>query len=468
MFAIAIAVTGTMAMAQDAGGGSAYAIGGIDVDVSAPNPEAARMAAYRIAQRKAWPLLWSRLTGNPAAAAPRLSDGQLDAMVSGIESQGERFSMTRYIARLGVVFDRSRASDYFGDMAGRLQSPPMLLLPVYSDGGVRMLYQVKTPWRAAWQRYRENVTPIDYIVASGSAGDNVVLTGWQVSRPDRPTWRNILNRFDAVDVLSAEARLVRTYPGGPIRALFIARHGPDATEIGRFELATASDDGLDAMLDTAVRQIDDIFADALRDGRLRSEADLTADLNPIIADAPAIGLALESDQDDAAGAAATSIEVAVATPDAAAVAALETQLRGTPGVTGVTITSLSLGGTSRVLIGYAGARDGLAYALDGKGLRLTLEEGENVLRRRREGDAPLPPLVAAPAALLPATPPPAPSSPAASSPATAPAPATAPPVEPARRSRPATAPPAGPNVQARPPEQPGDKRPVDLLPNFGA
>ena len=48
---------------ESAGGGSAYAVAGIDVDVSAPNPLLARMTAYRIAQRKAWPMLWSRLTG---------------------------------------------------------------------------------------------------------------------------------------------------------------------------------------------------------------------------------------------------------------------------------------------------------------------------------------------------------------------------------------------------------------------
>lgn len=452
---VVLALVGGPVLAQDAGGGNAYTIGGIDVDVAGPNPETARLAAYRIAQRKAWPLLWARLTGSPAGAAPHLSDGQLDGMVSGIESQGERFSMTRYIARLGVIFDRSRASDYFGGtMGGRLQSPPMLLLPVYTDGGVRTLYQAKTPWRAAWQRFRENVTPIDYVVASGSAGDNVVLTGWQVTRPDRPTWRNILNRFDAVDVLSAEARLVRSYPGGPIRALFIARHGPDATELGRFELGAASDDGLDAMLDTAVRQVDEIYANALRDGQLRSEADLTADLNPIIAEAPAIGIALESGEDDAAGATSTSVEAVMATPDAATASALESQLRGTRGVTGVTITSLSLGGTSRLLIGYAGSRESLAYALDGRGLRLAAENGETVLRRRREGDV----AIAPPAGTPPASPGPTPALPPESP--------LMPVAEPARRSRSVTPPgDATAPGPARTPEKPGDKRPVDLMPN---
>ncbi len=381
--ALALAVP---AAAQDAGGSSAYAIGGIDVDVSAKNPNDARMTAYRIAQRKAWPLLWTRMTGQGAGSAPHLSDGQLDQIVSGIESQGEHFSMTRYIARLGVVFDRSRASDYFGGTQGSLHSPPMLLLPVFSDGGARFVYQAKTPWRAAWQRYKDAVTPIDYVLASGSAGDNLLLTAYQVTRPERLGWRNILNRFDAVDVLSAEVRLQREWPGGPISALFIARHGPDAVELGRFSLRTTAETGLDAMLDDGVRRIDEIYATALRDGRLKSEADLSADLAPLLAEAPQIG-AIEGAGPSAAGG---GVEVEAATPDPAAVAALESQLRGTPGVTGVTITSLSLGGSSKLVIGYGESYEVLLYRLDQKGWRIASENGATVLRRRRAGEVPLP------------------------------------------------------------------------------
>ncbi|OYU14833.1 MAG: hypothetical protein CFE37_08805 [Alphaproteobacteria bacterium PA4] len=443
------------ALAQDSGG-SAYAIGGIDVDVTAANPNAARITAYRIAQRKAWPLLWARLTGAAAASAPHLSDGQLDGIVSGIESQGERFSMTRYIARLGVVFDRSRASAYFAGQGGALQSPPMLLLPVWRDGGASTLYQAKTPWRAAWARYRENVTPIDYVVASGSPGDNLVLTGWQVRRPERAGWRNILNRFDAVDVLTAEARVTRSWPGGPISAEFIARHGPDAAELGRFTLSTTSPEGLDAMLDTAVRQIDDIYGEALRAGRLRAEVDLSADMAPLIGAAPLIGSAASEEEVDGSSASA-SVEAAMATPDAATATALEGQLRRIAGVSGVTVTSLSLGGTTRMLITYTGSYEALLYALDGKGLRLVVENGQTVLRRRIAGDTPVP---------APAGPPPA-----------APAPTTpaVPLAEPARRARPdpaAAAKPAAtlpPKPAATPPTKPAaaprkPSAPIDLLP----
>ncbi len=383
---IASLIVATPVVAQEAGGGSAYAIGGIDVDVTARSAAEARMAGYRLAERRAWPLLWARLTGEAPGSAPALGDGALDAMVAGIESQGEHFSTTRYIARLGVIFDRARASAYFTGTAGALHSPPMLLLPVEDDGAAAIVYQAKTPWRAAWQRFREVVSPVDYVLASGSAGDNLLLTAYQVSRPDRNSWRNILNRFDAVDVLSAEAHLTRDWPGGPVKGLFIARHGPDAEELGRFTMDAANEAGLDAMLDAAVRRVDQIYADALRSGRLKSEPDLASDMAPIASVGATIGLLPES----AATAAAGGLDVNVATPDAASVDQLTRQLRAVPTITGVTLRSLSLGGASRLIIGYSGTYEMALYQLDQRGWRVVNEAGGNILRRRLPSDTPLP------------------------------------------------------------------------------
>jgi hypothetical protein len=192
-----------------------------------------------------------------------------------------------------------------------------------------------------------------------------------------------------VQVLTAEARLVRSWPGGPITGNFIARQGPDAAELGRFTLKTASVEGLDAMLDTAVRQIDAIYAAALRDGRLQSEPDLMTDLAPLIGNDVLAGTRIAADL-PAGGAVSATVEALLVTPDAATANAIEAELRATPGVTAVTMLSLSLGGTSRVLIGYDVARDSLEYALDGRGLRLVTEGGQTVLRRRLAGDAPVP------------------------------------------------------------------------------
>ena len=450
----------TPALAQETGGGgAAYVIGGIPVDTSAKTTYDARMAAYRIARAKAWPLLWNRLTGQAANSAPHYDDGTLQQMVAGIEIEGERFSATRYIATLGVVFDRARASAHFAGTAGALHSGPMLLLPVFTDAGARTLYQVKTPWITAWTRFSEGLSPIDYVIASGSAGDNVLLTSYQTQRSDRPLWRNILSRFGAVDVLIAEVRLRRSYPGGPVAASFIARHGPDGTVLGSFDLATSSEAGLDALLDQGVRRIDQVYSNALRSGQLTSDADLSAELDPILSSSPDIAGAAV----DLSGA---SIEADVATPDAKIWGELETALRATPTVTSVTLSSLSLGGTSHIQIGYADTLEVLRYRLDQRGLRL---DGAT-LRRKQPGDAAIPEpaslvaarLAAAAAATAPgAVPPPA----TTSEPATPPAPVEPRPVvvpeAPAARPRDrAPKPPAPPKPQPQ-------EGPVDLLSGTG-
>lgn len=444
---------------ETGGGGAAYVIGGIAVDTAARNTYDARLAAYAIARRKAWPMLWARLTGTPETSAPRLGDGALQAMVAGIEIEGERFSATRYIARLGVVFDRARASAYFEGTAGSLHSGPMLLLPVFTDGGARTLYQTKTPWIAAWARFSEGLSPIDYVLASGSAGDNVLLTAYQTQRGDRSLWRNILNRFESIDVLIAEVRLVRSFPGGPVAAEFIARHGPDGTELGRLSLRSTTE-GLDAMLDEGVRAIDTIYTTALREGRLISEPDLTAELEPIISLAPDIAAPMFDG--------GATIEADVVTPDGKAFAEIEGLLRNVPGVAGVTLTSVSLGGTSRVAIRYTDTPEMLRYQLDQKGLRLADTATGVLLRRRVPGDVPLPAPVIALPTILPGAPVPsnAPATPPAGSPPAGPLPSGSPP---ATVPQAPVVPPPGERPRERerrerPPPRPAPQSgPVDLL-----
>jgi hypothetical protein len=362
------------------GGGtsSAYAVGGIAVDVTARNIDEARRTAWTIAQRQAWPQLWSRLTGREAAEAPRLGDGQIDAMVAGIESQGERFSDTRYIARLGVVFDRSRVVQRLGGDINLLQSPPMLLLPLLIDGGAGNLFQRRNIWADAWARWRGNVTPIDYVLPTGGAADNLWLTMWQTNRRERSSWRQIITRFDTVDVLIAEARLTRTYPGGPIDAVFVARHGPDGLEVARFALRAPNEAALPRLLETGVGRIDAAYAAALRSGALRSDPDLAVDVAPIIDAEPLIGAAPPDDE---------LVQVMVITPDAATLAAAERLLGSISG--DIAVRQLALGGTSRIEVAMPGGEAALIAALARAGWGLE-RVGDDLVLRRRAGPPPAP------------------------------------------------------------------------------
>ena len=89
-------------------------IDGIHVDVGGKDAQSARYSGWRIAQRQGFKMLWAKSHGLPIAQAPSLTDSQLDDIVSSIIVDRERIGPNRYIADLGVLFDRDRAGQLLG------------------------------------------------------------------------------------------------------------------------------------------------------------------------------------------------------------------------------------------------------------------------------------------------------------------------------------------------------------------
>ena len=265
------------------GDGTAFAVENIRLDVKAETVEAARNAAFREAPRRAWPRLWARMTGQKGSEAPTMSDAALDAMIDAIEVERERFGAGRYIARLGVVFNRQRAGERLPLGARILQSRPLLLLPISTDAGAFGALEPDGEWFAAWENFSSGSSVIDYVRPQGSAADRILLTGWQARRDDRGLWRAALARYDADNVLVAEARIDRTYPGGPIGASFVARYGPNGAELARFRMRANGPQELSAMLAAAVKRMDGAYARALQDGRLGADDERSVTLDPIAA-----------------------------------------------------------------------------------------------------------------------------------------------------------------------------------------
>ncbi|MEM8725528.1 MAG: heavy-metal-associated domain-containing protein, partial [Pseudomonadota bacterium] len=108
---------------------------GIEVDIRANTGEEARQEAWREAQQ----LAWARIDGPP------ISSSQLSGMVSAIVIQRERIGPKRYIATLGVVFDRQRAGRFLGGASPARQSAPMLLIPVTVSAGTYTAFEVRNP-----------------------------------------------------------------------------------------------------------------------------------------------------------------------------------------------------------------------------------------------------------------------------------------------------------------------------------
>ena len=214
-------------------------ITGIHVDVGGNDAESARYAGWRIAQRVGFRALWAKMHHRPITEAPTLPDSTLDGLVSSIIVEREQIGTSRYIADLGILFDRARAGELLGIGGESRHSAPMLLIPVMVGGGASTSVELRNPWQRAWAQFRTSQSSIDYVRVSGLGVDPLLINAAQTERPGRGWWRNLVDLYTAADILVAEVQLQRLYPGGPARARFIGRHGPDNEIIGGFTLTAA-------------------------------------------------------------------------------------------------------------------------------------------------------------------------------------------------------------------------------------
>ncbi|MBI0474867.1 heavy-metal-associated domain-containing protein [Sphingomonas sp. MA1305] len=367
-----------------------YEVSGVTVDVAAKTADQARLGGWRLAQRKAWVQLSRRLGGGGGL----VSDGTLDGMVSGIVVENEQIGPNRYIGRLGVLFDRTRAAGLLGISAYADRSRPMLVMPLLVSAGTELMFEQPSPWQAAWARLRTGNSTIDYIRPSGSGADALLLNAGQIGRPGRGWWRNVLDQYGASDVLIPVVRLYRSYPGGPIIGVFQARHGPDNQLVGSFTLRVGNAAGLPQLLDTGVQRMDALYQQALRGGALNVDATLSPPPAPEpvaepTADDEASGETLAEIVGDTGSTASAGIPIVVQadTPSATSVANIEGLLRGIPGVRAATTTSLALGGVSLLRVSYDGDPASLRAALEVRGYQVS-GSGQTLRIRRAPRLAP--------------------------------------------------------------------------------
>lgn len=357
-------------------GSGSYEVNGIKVDVAARNADQARSGGWREAQRRGWKMLWAKVNGKPIENAPGLPDSTLDSISGGIVVENEQIGPNRYIATLGVLFDRARAGELLGAKGAMRRSAPMLVIPIEWSGGTPVAFEARSEWQKAWARFRSGNSPIDYVRVSGTGADPVLLTAAQTRRPGRGWWRILLDQYGAADILVPEVTLFRQWPGGPVIGKFVARYGADATVIDQFTLTAENGDALPAMLDRGVERIDAAYVRALQEGGLGPDKSLVIEM-------PAEEVPIDDVLSQIASAATSTILVQAETPDPASLRANEGALRAMTGVTAVQTSSLALGGTSVYRVSFSGPPAAFREALAARGWQI--EEVPGGVRIRRGG-----------------------------------------------------------------------------------
>ncbi|WP_077146280.1 hypothetical protein [Sphingopyxis sp. KK2] len=348
---------------------------GILVDVTGDNADDAREKGWREAQRQGWAQLYRKTNGTDG---PALGDSVLDGIVTAIVVEEEQIGPRRYVARLGVQFDRVRAGQILGVSGRTLRSPPLLVIPVYSVDGMQQVFEQRSAWQRAWAEYNTGQSAIDYVRTAGTGADTLLLNSGQIGRRGRVWWRVILDQYGAADVLVPIARVEYSYPGGPITGHFTARFGPDNKLIGSFRMTGPSPAALPDMMEKAVARMDRLYTDALAAGVLRTDTYLVLEKPVAVEELPEVAEgdagALPAETDSSVPAAPTvgvsSYNVQYVSPDVESVSATERAVGAVSGVQSASTTSLALGGTSVMRVTFRGDIAALKAALEARGYKV--------------------------------------------------------------------------------------------------
>jgi hypothetical protein len=362
-------------------------ITGIHVDVSGKDAQAARYEGWRIAQRQGFKAFWAKTHNRPVSEAPNLPDSTLDELVSSIVIEREQIGPNRYIADLGILFDRARSAELLGVGGNVQRSVPMLLIPMLVTAGTDTTVELRNPWQRAWAEFRTSQSPIDYVRVSGIGIDPLLVNAAQVDRPGRGWWRNIIDLYGAADILVAQVQYQRLYPGGPAFARFVGFHGPDKQPIGSFTISAPAGASALLVMRAGVERMDRLFADALAEGRLVRDPSLD------IPEPPPPPEIIEEAPQPTQGRPWT-YQVQIVSPDVNIYNFAMAHIRTTSGVDQVVPVSINPGGVSYVNVTYRGDVSVLRALLASRGW--SVEQNGYVLRMASTGGAP-PPLQPPPA-----------------------------------------------------------------------
>ncbi len=242
------------ALAQSA----AFSVSEVAVDLTADDAAAARAKAVAAGQREAVQRLFRRLV--PVSDHHRLpspADAEITELVRGFEVADERVAPNRYIASLTFHFkpnEVGRLLRVHGIPYAVTPSRNVVVLPLFGDEGDLLLWEDGNPWRAAWA----NLPPADglvgMIVPIGELADLALVNARQAQEGERERLVGLAERYDAGEVVVAEAVVERDpLLNTPMVRVSLRRYQGESVRVGGGVYSGMAWDALAAVLGTAAR-----------------------------------------------------------------------------------------------------------------------------------------------------------------------------------------------------------------------
>jgi len=237
-------------------------VNGVEVDVTGDDANSARNAAFVQGQRKAFDKLIGQLV-DPASAAslPPLSDDQIGAMVSDFEIETEATSTVRYLGTLTFRFYADPVRQYLAGSGARYtatQSPPIVVVPILTQGDSQLLWDDGNLWLQAWSQHGGGAL-VPVRVPIGDLNDIASINVESALTGNAGSFDALERRYGAADTLVAEARIdpATIVAGGEaVITLTGKRYGPTGLVATFQDEVRGPADNLPALYATAVDRLD--------------------------------------------------------------------------------------------------------------------------------------------------------------------------------------------------------------------
>ena len=147
----------------------------VKVDATADTAVAARTQARLEGQRRALSKVVANLSGSTdMSKLPKLSDQAITDMVKNFEVANEKMSAVRYLADYTFNFRAAKIRQLMRSAGIAIAQPPgkpVIVVPVFADGGKDVLWDDPNPWRAAWAQLPATSGPTKLSLPLGGLAD---------------------------------------------------------------------------------------------------------------------------------------------------------------------------------------------------------------------------------------------------------------------------------------------------------
>jgi len=246
--ALILLVVPALAWAADA-----FAVRGIDVDVTAASVAGAKEQAITEAERVGFRRLLERLT--MPADHGHLPNADALQYVRDVAIEQERSSAVRYIATLTVRYNHVAVRKLLRDANLKYAEPRprgVVVVPVFKPqgGGRVLLWDDPNPWRAAWMAHGGGAL-VPLAVPGGDIAELALITPEKALANDAESLAALGARYRTPDVLVAAAAVNAAGNG-----IDVSLNGPPGV-LKPFDTRSyvIGDNGLDAALRQAVADI---------------------------------------------------------------------------------------------------------------------------------------------------------------------------------------------------------------------